>query len=1266
MGIQLSYLDGEKLRDPKGWLNPLARDGGFVPFREGDRTVIANLSGEWAPGDRCLVTGDYLWRNYSVQASVRLISFVTLQTNDHERGLPPRAGLILRYRTLRHYYFYCLEVEKVSDDNFMEGYLALYHRWDDTWDLLARRRIRINPWKYYLLEAELKEDRIRCFLDDRLAFRANDERIDRGKAGIRSNAESRFQFVRVSSDREGIEEFERERRRREEELRRIRERYPKPVLYRRIDISEFGSRPINVRFAHVRGAEKLDMILIYGRRAVALSGEGEMLWNLEFPEEWGRTLHCCDIDADGIAEVVTLVGGELVVIDPTTGEYKARRGFPKASTFEGGVEGTLANPYNAVDPIYIANFLGDQTRQILLKGGAYHGAWAFDHNLEPLWEMPNVKYGHHLDCYDVDGDGREEAIVGHAVINAEGKVISLTEGIWRRTQPYHADRPIAADIDIDNDPENGPEIAMVCGNLGFLLVDSFGRVISEVPVGHAQTLSVGKFRKDLPGLQIWTCTRWGNYGIRTLFDCRGRRIFEWEPDNGEDAGRPCNWTGDGEELTFRNSSPNARGLYDAWGRCVVEFPKSGGSPVGPADVTGDPRDELIFLDEEHIYIYTQDREFKGNRIYAPVRKHHQSQGLCSLPRWLNLETGEYERPPAVHIPHSPVKTRIRFPRVSPPSGMELISSLDPSEFEDGPFEVKRARRWVNPLHLSGNPWGILTDGNRKVLCNLSDSVGPHDACLITGDERWRDYVVEANVRVVSTLTIPSSWGPGRYVVLDEQYDRTPRAGLIFRYRHLRRYCWFGIEVPPRHRHRGEEHPSTPPARARLVLYDRRDNLWRLLASKGINFSPDRYYHLRVETEGDRIKCYLNGSLTFDLADAAISPRGKAGVRTNTEAWFSSIEVWISDEERERVRTERRRESGRRSRRRREFPKPKPICEIVLEGDPKSLMPLRSSPPLITVSTEEGLRAFNLEGEEVWRSEIEAKVPLASFDVDGDGRIELVTHDGDHLILVEGETGLEKRKVELKGEVSALYADRDFIVALANPFWGAWGFSGALEMLWHRPDLLHGGSAFIEDIDGDREKEVIIGFTALKRNGHALWYMPRPWYRVAPFAPRAIGVIRMDERGRRKHIVMACAKAGLIFMRENGRIIGEIPAGDVRSLCTGRFFPEGEGVWICTWWGNYGIRRLYRMTAEMTSIEPNNIPFQPYSVRWVPGLDLMLDTSGPDAIGLYDSEGVRVVRFDLKDRPDQVAVEDLNGDGLDEVILSLGRRIVVYGPELMEA
>ena len=37
-----------------------------------------------------------------------------------------------------------------------------------------------------------------------------------------------------------------------------------------------------------------------------------------------------------------------------------------------------------------------------------------------------------------------------------------------------------------------------------------------------------------------------------------------------------------------------------------------------ANLTGDARDEVVLWDQERVWIYTQDRPFSGERVYAPA------------------------------------------------------------------------------------------------------------------------------------------------------------------------------------------------------------------------------------------------------------------------------------------------------------------------------------------------------------------------------------------------------------------------------------------------------------------------------------------------------------------------------------------------------------------------------------------------------------------------------------------------------------------------
>ena len=69
------------------------------------------------------------------------------------------------------------------------------------------------------------------------------------------------------------------------------------------------------------------------------------------------------------------------------------------------------------------------------------------------------------------------------------------------------------------------------------------------------------------------------------------------------------------------------------------FPDDGHPDLAAAvmDVTGDARDEILLWDRDRVWIYTQDRPFSGEKLYAPQRNplYNESnyRAQVSLPRW---------------------------------------------------------------------------------------------------------------------------------------------------------------------------------------------------------------------------------------------------------------------------------------------------------------------------------------------------------------------------------------------------------------------------------------------------------------------------------------------------------------------------------------------------------------------------------------------------------------------------------------------------------
>jgi hypothetical protein len=105
---------------------------------------------------------------------------------------------------------------------------------------------------------------------------------------------------------------------------------------------------------------------------------------------------------------------------------------------------------------------------------------------------------------------------------------------------------------------------------------------------------------------------------------------------------PVNWGGDGEEFVLLSGDANYGGMINGRFVRAVMFPNDGHPDLAcfALDLSGDGRDEVVLWDEKSIWIYTQDRSFKGKKIYAPVRNplYNMSNYSCfvSKPGWKSV------------------------------------------------------------------------------------------------------------------------------------------------------------------------------------------------------------------------------------------------------------------------------------------------------------------------------------------------------------------------------------------------------------------------------------------------------------------------------------------------------------------------------------------------------------------------------------------------------------------------------------------------------
>jgi hypothetical protein len=120
---------------------------------------------------------------------------------------------------------------------------------------------------------------------------------------------------------------------------------------------------------------------------------------------------------------------------------------------------------------------------------------------------------------------------------------------------------------------------------------------------------MGKFRMDLSGLQLIVANFWRNRSIVTLFDHDGNVLAQEEPVHYATPLIPANWKGDGQELAMLSAKIREGVLIDGHPTWPITSPTS---PVISATRSscGTPKS---------VWIYTRDRPFSGDKIFAPVR-----------------------------------------------------------------------------------------------------------------------------------------------------------------------------------------------------------------------------------------------------------------------------------------------------------------------------------------------------------------------------------------------------------------------------------------------------------------------------------------------------------------------------------------------------------------------------------------------------------------------------------------------------------------------
>ena len=215
--------------------------------------------------------------------------------------------------------------------------------------------------------------------------------------------------------------------------------------------------------------------------------DGSVLW------QWGDTSAggyrlgydvACQIqdwDGDGKLEVVLATRGALVELDGATGAERRRI--------------TIAD--DATDCVTFADLAGRGRRQEVIVKDRYHQTWAMDYDGRELWtvRLPGGYRTAHQPCpMDIDGDGRDEVLVGYALAGPEGEIR------WT-FQPPEFDEPLGH-LDCCRVFQRGPTpadwrlVITPCGHRGLIMIDGEGRKLWELTEDHYESIDVGRIDPD--------------------------------------------------------------------------------------------------------------------------------------------------------------------------------------------------------------------------------------------------------------------------------------------------------------------------------------------------------------------------------------------------------------------------------------------------------------------------------------------------------------------------------------------------------------------------------------------------------------------------------------------------------------------------------------------------------------------------------------------------------------------------------------------------
>lgn len=572
--------------------------------------------------------------------------------------------------------------------------------------------------------------------------------------------------------------------------------------------------------------------------------------------------------------------------------------------------------------------------------------------------------------------------------------------------------------------------------------------------------------------------------------------------------------------------------------------------------------------------------------------------------------------------------------------------------------------WENAIcHLDA--WTIGDEEGKYYLEEQLDSTSHQwtNPIFVTGDSEWSDYTIEANVKPLT---------------------RADMAGVVFRYHTNRHYYLFALIGGNKARL-----ALHLPLESALRVHD-----WKELGSADFTYDTRRYYALKVENDGPRIRASVDGKVVVETSNAELL-KGKAGVTSAGPARFQDFRVSARDAKKNEIAERIRKREDELARLRDANPKPKlwkkfetPLFGAGrnarfgdLDGDGIPEMLIAQNVPRVRGDAFDQiscLTAVTLDGRILWQlgkpdphnGLLTNDTPFQIHDVDGDGRNEVVMVKDFKLQILDGRTGKLKQSVWMppmpRTDKEHPYAmeNGDSIaflnfsgdrgrheILVKDRYTHFWIFNNKLELLLHG-DGQTGHYPYPFEIKGEGRDELAIGYALWNHDGQQLWSHDTDIHDHADGV--MMGNLSPDPKAEPR-VYASCSDEGFIMFDIHGKILKHVRVGHNQSPSVGKYRVDVPGLQYISvnFWKNPGIVTLFDWDGNiLAQDEPIHTGSPMLPVNWRgDGQEFVLLSGNSKEGGMVDGHLRRVVMFPDDGHPDLAAnVLDITGDQRDEIVL----------------